>query len=117
MTLEQSAAAVTFLVIAASLLSKVVDVNPDATVSTSDLVREALYWKDLATHEGNDAMNQFQHNIKASTLLQTARSGTSDVVLERLTGVDVARMARSLDNRIAKARQNAGALSADVPKT
>ena len=96
---------VTAGVLCASVAAKVME-TPDATASniSTDLAQQALYWKDIACNDENLVI-RLQHYITSATLLQVARSLSSDQELERVSGVDVAKVSRSVDNRIAKTRQ------------
>lgn len=105
MTLFAQAVATTTVLIAASLVSKLLlEGNEGPAGYAQELLRQALHWRDVATQDA-DAALRLQHATAASTLLQAARTITRDADLERATGMDVPRLARSMEAAVADARQ------------
>lgn len=105
MSFVAQAGATTGLLFAASLISKIVfDPHADASRSAYELLRQALHARDLAAQDA-DATLRLQHSTQAATLMQAARTLARDVDLERLSGIDVSRLSRSLETRVMEARQ------------
>jgi hypothetical protein len=90
-----------------SLVSKLLLETPGEGVSGSahELLRQAIHWRDVAAQDADDAM-RLQHASTAAALLQAARTIARDSDLELVAGVDVPRLARSLQARVTDARQN-----------
>lgn len=100
----QAVATTTVLFVAALLSKLLLEGNETTAGYAQELMRQALHWRDVATQDSDPAL-RLQHATAASTLLQAARTITRDADLERATGVDVPRLARSLETRVTDARQ------------
>lgn len=77
------------------------------TLAARDLLQRALHRRDMAYETTEDPLLRFQHFVTAAATLSAARSLAADRDLERSSGVDVARLARSLDSQMSKSRQSA----------
>jgi hypothetical protein len=89
-----------------SLVSKVLLESHESTAAALELLRQATHWRDVAAQEADVAL-QLQHAATAAALLTAARTVVRDVDLERASGTDVPRLARSLTRQLARARQSA----------
>lgn len=100
-----TAGAMTAGLLAVSLGTRMVN-DPEAHVAeqATELVFRALQSRDLSAQDA-DSVLRLQHCVAASTMLTAARMLTRDDELERSVGVDVSRLARSLDRAVREARQ------------
>jgi hypothetical protein len=89
-----------------SLVSKVLLESHESTAAALELLRQASHWRDAAAQEADVAL-KVQHAATAAALLTAARTVVRDVDLERASGTDVPRLARSLTRELARARQSA----------
>ena len=103
--LAYTAGVTTAGLLAVSLGTRMVS-DPDAHVAeqATELVYRALQSRDLSAQD-SDPVLRLQHCVAASTMLTAARMLTRDDELERAVGVDVSRLARSLDRGVREARQ------------
>ena len=105
------AVTVTGLLLAGSLMCKLLGEDADAHhTPAAELFRQALHWREIATQD-NDSALRLQHAASASAMLQAARTLLRDADLERATGMDVSRLARTLDAQLAEARQSVRPIS------
>lgn len=81
--------------------------DPDAAVvdAAADLVRRAAQWRD-ATAQDTDPALRLQHAATALAYIHAARALAHDASLERRTGVSVARLTRSAERAVVRARQS-----------
>ena len=99
------AASTTAVLLLLSLLTKLLfEAHEGVGSHARELLRQALHWRDVAAQDADGAL-RLQHAATASALLQAARTLLRDVELERASGVDVPRLARSLETLVAEARQ------------
>lgn len=101
-------AAVSSILFALSVASRLVAENADGTVPAAGraLILRALHWNDVAEGEMDDDALRLQHYASAFAFLQAARELTSDMELERSTGLDVSKISADIEHRCAKTRQN-----------
>lgn len=95
------AATTTSLLVAGSLLSKMMVVREEDFEPSvpHDLLARTTHWQAIAD-ETQDDLLKLQHYVTAYTFLQAAQSLASDTSLEQATGLDVSRLARSLRHRV-----------------
>lgn len=101
------AVSTTTVLLGVSLLTKLLlESHAPAGGHAHELLRQAIHWRDVSVQDGAAAM-ALQHAAMASAFLQAARAvAARDADLERVSGVDLARLARSLDAQIAASRQS-----------
>lgn len=101
-----STTTVLFLV---SLLSKLLyEPAHEGAVHAHELLRQAVYLRDVAAQDADSTL-KLQHAAAAAATLQAARTIARDTDLERASGFDVPRLARSLDALVAEARRQTSA--------
>lgn len=88
----------------AAVLSKILLDSHDAGGHASELMRQALHWRDVSVQD-SDPVLRLQHAATAAALLSAARGLCGDADLERASGMDVPRLARSLETAVVNARQ------------
>lgn len=101
----QHALTVTAVLVLVSLFSKLLADEHHAGGRTVELLQQALHMRDVATQDADPAL-RLQHAASAVAFLQAARTMARDADLERESGVDVPRLARSLEARVMEARQS-----------
>ena len=97
-----STTTVLFLV---ALLSKLLYEPGHETASHAhELLRQAVHLRDVAQQDTEPTL-KLQHAAAAAATLQAARTIARDTDLERASGLDVPRLARSLDTLVTEARR------------
>lgn len=110
-TLFAQAVSTTGALFVLSIVTKLLLENRgEASESAHELLRQALHWREVSAQDADDAL-RLQHASTAAALLQAARTVARDADLERAAGVDVPRLARSLEARVSDARQSLRPLS------
>lgn len=110
---------ISVLCLALSLLTKFLNASPKGTYSQShvkagkNLVRQALYWNNVASQDEN-VMFASRHSDFAVAYLSAARSILPDAVLERATNLEMHDVANKLES---SQREKAKRLSATCPKS
>ena len=101
------AASTTGVLLLVALISKVMYEDARATSSTTsaavELLQRAIQWREYATQDGNASL-RLQHAAMAAAMLEAARSIARERDLERAAGIDVSRLARSMDAQLNEAR-------------
>ena len=102
------AASTTGVLLLIALISKVMYEDARATSSTTgaavELLQRAIQWREYATQDGNASL-RLQHAAMAAAMLEAARSIARERDLERAAGIDVSRLARSMDAQLTEARE------------
>lgn len=105
MSLLAQAVSTTVVLLATALFSKLLlDVNEPTASAARELLTQALHRRAMAAQATDPAL-RLQYAAGAATLLQAARTVLRDEELERATGRDVTRLARSLEHQVSEARQ------------
>ena len=103
--LAQHAITSTVLLVVLALTSRMLvlePISPDA-LKAQELLRQCLHWRDLAMQD-TDAVLRLQHATTAHAYLQSARYVSTDVHLERSSGMDIQRLAHSVEDMLGDAR-------------
>lgn len=99
------AVSTTAILLGVSLLSKLLlETHVPVGGHAHELLRQAVHWRDVALQDADPA-TRLQHLATAAALLQAARTIARDADLERASGVDVPRLARSLETQVVDVRQ------------
>ena len=70
----------------------------------SDLLQRTMHWSEMATQD-REAAVRLQHSAMAMAYLDAARSMSRDDELERACGVDVDRLAKTVDDMVTESRR------------
>lgn len=70
----------------------------------AELLRNCLHWRDLSVQD-TDATLRLQHATTAATFLQSTRILVRDADIERMSGMDVNRLAQALEASIGDSRK------------
>lgn len=101
------AASTTGILLLAAVMAKVMYEDARATSSTTsaavEFLQRAIQWREYATQDGNAGL-RVQHAAMAVAMLDAARTLARERDLERAAGIDVSRLARSLDAQLIEAR-------------
>lgn len=97
---------VTAVVVAGALAARAAAADTHAHLddAAADLVQRALQWREAAVQDTDPAL-RLQHAAAAHAYMAAARALARDTTLEQRVGVDVARLARSMERRVGEARQ------------
>lgn len=103
----RSCATVVAGLVGISILSKLLLEHPGRNIEEHihSMVRQALHWRNVAAAETKHTPLHLTHLVTASTYLQAARLLSDDVMLERLTGMDVVALNDRIDRDAEAARQ------------
>ena len=102
------AASTTGVLLLAAVLAKVMYEDARASSSTTnaavEFLQRAIQWREYSTQDGHAGL-RLQHAAMAVAMLEAARSLARERDLERAAGLDVSRLARSLEAQLIEARQ------------
>jgi hypothetical protein len=99
------AVSTTTVLLVVSLLSKLLyEPSHEGASVSHELLRQAVHLRDVALQDADGTL-KLQHAAAAAATLQAARTLARDADLERASGLDVSRLARSLDGHVADARR------------
>ena len=90
-----------FVCLASKMMSQPMTIERQ---KAAELLRNCLHWRDLSTQD-TDGVMRLQHAATAATFLQSARMLARDAEIERMTGIDVNRLARGLEASIGDSRK------------
>lgn len=90
-----------FVSLASKMMSQPMTVERQ---KAAEMLRNCLHWRDLSTQD-TDAVMRLQHASTAATFLQSARLLARDAEIERMSGMDVNRLARALEASIGDSRK------------
>lgn len=97
------AASTTAVLFCVALATKLLTEPQAGGVGGGELVRQSLHWRDVAAQDA-DTRLKLQHATYAAALLHAARTVSSDILLEQAVGIDIPRLARKLETKVAEAR-------------
>lgn len=103
---------VTSGVAALAVATKLVDTHVPTGAAVLEVVRQGVYWEDVASRD-EDRVLQLQHYAMALSLLHTARTMRPDHELERAVGFNVSRAVRSIEGKLTRLRQSVGGRERD----
>lgn len=102
------AVSTTTVLLVVSLLSKLLyEPAHEGGIHSHELLRQAVHLRDVALQDADGTL-KLQHAAAAAATLQAARTIVRDADLERASGLDVPRLARSLDGLVIDARHALG---------
>jgi hypothetical protein len=99
------AVATTTTLAVVSLASKMMS-QPMSTErqKAAELLMNCLHWRDLAVQDTKVTL-RLQHAATAATFLQSARLLVRDAEIERMSAMDVNRLARAIEDIISDSRK------------
>ena len=101
------AASTTGILLLTAVMAKVMYEDARASSSTTnaavEFLQRAIQWREYATQDGHAGL-RLQHAAMAVAMLDAARGLARERDLERAAGIDVSRLARSLETQLSEAR-------------
>lgn len=84
-----------------TMLSKLLNDSPQSmnTQAGVELINNSLKWRKIASQDSQPFM-KVQHNMFAIAYINAARHIARDIELEKLTGIDLRKLLKSIDEQL-----------------